>query len=94
MTEEGEFLGGATHRIRSARKVVREALETTGMRGFAGNRKRVDFREDPSCTIKRWYSRWNPSAAFFRSHVVRLAFTNFSKHSHVSYYNEYEIKAI
>ena len=66
-------------RILSARKIVWEALETTGMRG---NRKRIDFREDPSCTIKRWYSL-NPPVAFFRSHVVRLAFANLLHFSNI-----------
>lgn len=67
------------HRILGARKIVWEALETTGMRG---NRKRIDFREDPSCTIKRWYSL-NPLVAFSRSHVVRLAFANLVRFSNV-----------
>ena len=67
------------HRILGARKIVWEALETTGMRG---NRKRIDFREDPSCTIKRWYSL-NSAVAFFRSHVVRLAFANLLRFSNI-----------
>lgn len=67
------------HRILGERKIVWEALETTGMRG---NRKRIDFREDPSCTIKRWCSLNSP-VAFFRSHVVRLAFANLVRFSNI-----------
>ena len=49
------------------------------------------FERDPSCTIKRWYSL-NPPVAFFRSHVVRLAFANLLHFSNIHMFPQLNVR--